>query len=692
MHSPSRRQLLQLGAGAMAAASYQALPAALRQALSLPAAGRGTLNDVEHVIIFMQENRSFDHYFGTLRGVRGFGDPHPIRLPTGQPVWFQPRSAGSSDTVRPFHLDESISRAQCMDSLDHSWKGPRPLWQHHDFWAWRKTPLSMGHFRREDIPFYHALADAFTICDGYHSSVFGPTDPNRLFLFSGTSGLSVGQAGLQAVWNIDDGNETADMRRDNPLWPGLPWQSYAERLDQAGISWKVYQEYDNFGDNALAHFAAFRGIDPASARYQRARAWAPGSTAANAAGSDGSHLVSAFSADIAAGTLPRVSWIVAPQRLSEHPSAAPAAGEDLCARLLDALASHPATWSRSVFLLTYDENDGFFDHVPPPQPPIERALGLSTVDTTGENYLGIPFGLGARVPMLVISPWSRGGWVCSQLFDHTSILRFLEQRFGVAEPNISPWRRAVVGDLLTAFDFATPHPGWPQPLPDPAQDLQRARASCQLPPPSEPANPGPTRQEAGVRPARALPYRLQVDGRCDPANGRFLLDFSNSGRAGAALTVDAGNRLDGPWYYTLTPGTQLSDYWSAARYTGGVYDLAVYGPNGFYRAMRGKLPPVGSALEVRGWDDSDNGDLILELRNAGSSPVSAALRVNRAGARTLPLAPGAVWRERLDLHAAAAWYDVSVMVDGDPAYWRQLAGHVETGRPGISDPALGAAG
>jgi phospholipase C len=118
----------------------------------------------------------------------------------------------------------------------------------------------MGHFVREDIPFYHALADAFTIGDQYFCSIHGPTNPNRMFLFSGTSGLSVGDARAQAVDNVDDGNWTADMARDKADFPAVSrWTTYAERLENAGISWKLYQEYENFGDNSLAFFAQFRG-------------------------------------------------------------------------------------------------------------------------------------------------------------------------------------------------------------------------------------------------------------------------------------------------------------------------------------------------------------------------------------------------------------------------------------------------
>ena len=163
------------------AGSAAALPLAIRQALALPASGRtGTIKDVEHVVILMQENRSFDHYFGTLRGVRGYGDPRTPLLPSGKPVWFQPSSTHADGYVAPFHMDTAQTKAQCLESLDHSWKGSQDRWKNNDAWIGAKGPMTMGHFTRGDIPFYHALADAFTICDAYHCSIFGPTNPNRL--------------------------------------------------------------------------------------------------------------------------------------------------------------------------------------------------------------------------------------------------------------------------------------------------------------------------------------------------------------------------------------------------------------------------------------------------------------------------------------------------------------------------------
>ena len=155
-----RRAFLQLAAGAVGAAT---LPPGVARALEIPANRvTGTIKDVQHVVILMQENRGFDHYFGTMRGVRGFGDPRPIDLPSGRPVWAQPGKDPGS-TVSPFHLDPASTRAETMFSLDHSWKGSHAQWKHHDAWIAAKTPLTMGYFKRADIPFYFALADAFTV-------------------------------------------------------------------------------------------------------------------------------------------------------------------------------------------------------------------------------------------------------------------------------------------------------------------------------------------------------------------------------------------------------------------------------------------------------------------------------------------------------------------------------------------------
>ncbi len=257
----NRRQFLRHAA---AAGAVGLLPASVQKALALPAnRTTGSIKDIEHVVILMQENRSFDHYFGSLRGVRGFGDPRPAPLPDGGTVFEQP-NPGKAEKLLPFRLNTETTSASRLKSLDHSWKGSQDEWNGWDVWVSRKTGYSMGYLNREDLPYYYALADAFTICDAYHCSIFGPTDPNRLYFFSGTSGLGAGNQGPQTVTNngVDD-TWTADMALDAPDVAGLEWATYADHLEDAGVSWKLYQEYDNFGDNELAKLKNLRKLDTA---------------------------------------------------------------------------------------------------------------------------------------------------------------------------------------------------------------------------------------------------------------------------------------------------------------------------------------------------------------------------------------------------------------------------------------------
>ncbi|WP_355607719.1 phospholipase C, phosphocholine-specific [Xanthomonas cannabis] len=690
--SASRRDFLKRVAALTAAG---ALPSSIGRALALPADSRtGTLRDVEHVVILMQENRSFDHYFGALRGVRGFGDPHALQLRDGNPVWSQPAADGRR--LLPFAFDSQTTCAPLIKSLDHSWKaghGQDPVrWAEYDAWVPYKGELTMGYFQRQDIPYYHALADAFTICDGYFCSMHGPTNPNRMYLFTGTSGLSVGDLRAQVADNADDGNWTADMARDKPGYAAMGWTTYAQRLQAAGIDWRVYQEYDNFGCNSLAYFAHYRGLDRADERYRRARACVPGSTAENAPHTQADHLIAAIAADVQANRLPQVSWIIPPTAYCEHPEAPPAYGESLVARLIDALTSNPEVWAKTALIINYDENDGFFDHVPAPLPALDARMGRSNVDVRGESYNGVPVGLGIRVPMLVISPWTRGGWVNSQVFDHTSVLRLLERRFGVAEPNISPWRRAVSGDLTSVFDFRKPDDSALSALPSIDDYRARTAAVRNRPQPAPPATARMPRQEPGQRPARALPYALQVHAR-EHAREALQLQFVNTGTAAAAFNVYSGVASGGPWYYTVLPGTQLDDVPVGAALD-GAYALRVHGPNGFLREFAGVVRPA-SAQQAAPWLEArQEGDaLVLEIGNAGQQACTLQLRALDHGdprPRSLQLAGGQRQTIRLALAASDHWYDVMVEQPGS-AFRRRLAGHLETGRPSRSDPALGRA-
>ena len=687
-----RRRFLKMAAGTGLALGSGLLPKIVTEALALPARRvSGTIQDVGHVVILMQENRSFDHYFGTLRGVRGFGDPRPIPLPSGKPVWYQPKRRGTDDYVLPFRFDAASTSAQSIHSLDHSWKGSFDLWKRHDSWVPEKSALTMGYFAREDIPFYYALADAFTLCDAYHASIHGPTNPNRMYLFTGTNGLTLGEDGRQAIANpLEELNETADPGNDAKRFKGFGWPTYAERLQAAGISWRVYQEYDNYGDNALAYFASFRGIAPDSELYQRGRSWVNGSNAQNAKTSEGEHLVTAFAKDVSEDRLPQVSWIVAPFKLCEHPEAPPAYGESLVARLVSALAANPAVWSKTAFIINYDENDGFFDHMPPIQPAIDRAMGLSTVDVAGEIYKGVPVGLGIRVPMLVISPWTKGGWVNSQVFDHTSVIRFLETRFGVHEPQISPWRRTVTGDLTSVFDFDTPDTGWVPRLPDPSASVLQLEKTRQLRKPKVPAEQAMPRQEPGQRPARALPYDFVVRGAVDASGSGLRLEIANTGKAGAGFNVYSAVPGQGPWFYTIEAGKRIED---VIAFAAAHYDLSVFGPNGFLRQFGGRAPtPQFVCADVDMQFEPKTGQLALELRNNGTAPCTAVVTPTaylKTPSASHQLLPGGTAKAFLPIAMSAYWYDVTITLVEDPQFLRRIAGHIETGAPSLSDPALG---
>lgn len=667
------------GAAALAAGAYSD---AIAKALSVPAKRmRGTIDDVKHVVILTQQGRSFDHYFGALPGVRGLADPRPISLPNGEPVWKQP---SGRNFVAPFRLDTRRTSAETLDGPDQNWRGAHDRWKNYDVWIPEKSPVSMGYYTREDLPFYYALADAFTVCDAYHASIFGPSNPNRLHLMSGTSGLSVGRDNPLAIQNpILEGNGTADYRNDNPAFGPVVWTTYAERLQAAGVPWKVYQEYDNGGDNALAYFFQFRGAKADPDLMAKARGWAPGSTAQNARSSQGEHLLEQFAADISANRLPAVSWIVAPSLLNENAKAGPSAGQTFAARLLAALVAEPDVWRSTVFILNFDDNGGFFDHAPPCLPATGKAKGGSTVRTAGELYRGEPLGLGVRVPMLAISPWSKGGWVNSQVFDHTSILRFLERRFGVIEPNISAWRRSICGDLMSVFDFSAPS-FEPPILDDSAALMLAADASSKLPRPDIPGPYKEAEQELGQRPSRALPYRLHVV--CKPANGAVALEFFNEGSAGAGFNVYGQPKDDGPWFYTVEPGKKLRHVPLKNERS---YDLNVHGPNGFLRSFRGGLLAHNVQLVVEARYQA--GALQIAIQNTGTRPANTTTRQRAYGAdtETRMLEPGESTTSTWSIDKAGRWYDIEITCVEDPYMRVRLAGRWENGKHGLTDPLIG---
>lgn len=423
----TRRRLLsdsaRIAASALAASF---MPPNIQRALAAPPQ-TGSLKDIKHVVLLMQENRSFDHYFGTMAGVRGFDDPEALQLSTGKSVFHQPDAGSPNGYLLPFHLDTLKTSAQKIPSTSHAWSVQHESWNGGamDNWlpAHRKAdgknwPYVMGYHTRADIPFQFALAEAFTICDAYHCSVFGPTWPNRMYWMTGTIDPD-GEHGGPIINNSMP--KTGDR--------AYTWKTYAERLEEAGISWKVYQEKDNYGCNVLECFKNFRDAVPGSSLRKRGMSVGPADQ---------------FEIDARNDNLPAVSWIIPTSYESEHPDYMPAAGAAFVARKIDAIAANPEVWAKTAFILNYDENDGLFDHVPPPVPPS---------GTPGEFVGGLPIGGGFRVPGIIVSPWTAGGWVCSEPFDHTSVLQFLEKFTGVREPNITDWRRQTFGDMTSAFRF-----------------------------------------------------------------------------------------------------------------------------------------------------------------------------------------------------------------------------------------------
>lgn len=694
--SKDRREFLKLLSTAAAAAAF---PAPISRALALPANNRtGTINDVEHVVFMMQENRSFDHYFGTLRGVRGFGDPRAVKLPTGKSVFHQPDPNNSDGYVLPFRPDAPHLGLQFLEDTPHGWTGTHAAWNGgaYDQWVPQKGTTSMAHLTRQDIPFHYALADAFTVCDAYHCSLLGPTDPNRYHMWTG--------------WVGNDGSGGGPVIDNAEL--GYGWSTYPERLEQAGISWKIYQDagdgldaadfwgwtgnayIGNYGDNSLLYFFQYQNALEGSPLAEKGR------TGTNILKSG--TLFDIFRNDVLNNHLPQVSWIVAPEAYTEHGNWPANYGAWYVSQMLDALTANPEVWSKTVFFYMFDENDGFFDHMVPPTPPRSRAEGLSTVGTTNELFEGAPpnyplsqfpagpYGLGVRVPMIVISPWTKGGWVDSEVFDHTSLIRFLERRFGVLEPNITPWRRAVVGDLASAFNFASPNDAVVQ-LPSTASyqpPEQNAVAGVRFPDyvPTPPPNQALPQQEPGTRPARALPYELHVDGEVNASGVQLFL--RNTGKAAAVFQVRSGDGQAGPWTYTVGARDEASDNLAA---TGASYDLSVSGPNGFLRAFLGSLGADSAKLIVKTSYGEASGGIALVIQNHGSGAETVSVFDRYSGkTQTRVLPPNGSATFVSPLEESFGWYDFSVKVGSDPGFLRQLAGHVETGRPSVTDPAIAA--
>ena len=802
------------------------IPPAIQRALAIPPTPGSTFLDAEHIVILMQENRSFDHALGTLKGVRGFNDPRFVSQPNGNPVWFQSDKKGH--TYAPFRLNLRETKATWMGAVPHSRASQVDAYNDggHDNWIEAKRrggdlgkiPLTMGYYNREDIPFNYALADAFTVCDQNFCSGMTSTWPNRFFFWTGT--VREEQTPTSKWW----------MRNDLGLGQGR-WKTFPERLEEAGISWRIYQNdvscgggfvgeerswLANFGCNPLERFerynvqftsryligyqnqlrelpaeidelrAQLTKLEAGSDAYKKAekalekkaealakakqevRRWAAenfdklSQTEQNLfqkafttnhedpdfrsldvlkytdeAGNaqeltvPKGDILHAFRKDVEAGTLPTVSWMVPAERYSDHPTS-PWYGSWYVSEIMDTLTKNPEVWKKTILIMTYDENDGYFDHVPPfvPPNPYKKDTGKCSegIDprieyTTLEQELaegkkkndarGAAMGLGFRVPLVIASPWTTGGHVCSQVFDHTSTLQFLETfinnkfRTTIREDNISAWRRAICGNLTAAFlpadkrsrDGRLPYinrdtylPGIHQAqfrdAPKSFRDLTSDELSHAR---HRPWNLSDMpQQEPGTKPATPLPYEPYAD--LAPSGSGVTLQlaagnaFFGQESAGIPFTVYHGIQVRS---YAVVAGDRLTDDFAVAD---AGYRINVHGPNGFYRHFSGhRVPTVSVELRYETRGGRPTGDVSLLLKNQGQASTTIHIGDNAYGKpdQTHTLAAGDTATIVLPLADSHHWYDLTVTADeGAGGSWK-YAGHVETGEVGTTDPQMG---
>ena len=834
----TRRDFMKAALLAGAAGLTGGLTDSIQRAFAIAPEAGTTFWDAQHVVILMQENRSFDHAFGSLQGVRGFNDPRAIKLASGAPVWIQTNKAGES--YAPFHLDIKNTNATWMGCIPHNWTDQVDARNGglYDGWLDAKRsgderyadiPLTMGYYNREDIPFYYELADAFTICDQNFCSTLTGTTPNRLHLWTGT------------IRSEQTADAPAMVLNSDVDYPTLAsWTTFPERLEDAGISWRIYQNelyvgvgfegeeepwLSNFGDNPIEYFSQFH-VHLSAARCKHLQKLAESlateievlkgqATAIDLSSEDAAKLTTEidqkslglkqveedrirwntenferlserekslhnkafttnsgdpdyhtltdlnylegetarsvqipkgdvlyqFRKDVDEDKLPMVSWVVAPERFSDHPCSA-WFGAWYIAEMLDILTQNPEVWKKTILILNYDENDGYFDHVPPfvaphPKRPdtglVSKDIDASLEYVEREQELkrkppqdcrDSPMGLGYRVPMIIASPWSRGGCVCSQVFDHTSPLQFLEKFLSkktnteIKEPNINAWRRTVCGDLTSTFqnDFDAQRVKLPFPTRDEfIEGIHRAQfmnlpkdykklskkgvERIQKNPLASPILP---RQESGTRKSCPLPYELVVQGSLSDDRQRFTMHFEarnqlfGKASAGAPFIVYSRHGHDDLRVrnYAVIPGDKLQDSWLIKDFADNQYDFAVYGPNGFYREFRGDTndPNIRVRLEyVKGSDTSPNGSVEIHVENLSDKTQTLEivdLSYNR-GKQSLNLESGKKTNGNMDLDKSFGWHDFAIRIAGNDSFEQRYAGRVETGEWSITDPAMG---
>lgn len=796
-----------------------AMPSSIERALSIDAEKGSTFLDAEHIVFLMQENRSFDHCYGTLSGVRGFNDPRALLMHNNLPVWFQ--EDFKKDIYGPFRLDIENTKITWMGGLPHSWKdmvearneGKMDNWliaKRPGNKLYKDMPLTMGYYTRADIPFYYAFADAFTVCDQHFCSSLTGTSANRSFFWAGA-----------IRENPHDADSVAHVDNSQINYKDVNWKTYPERLEEAGVLWRVYQNelslpvgldgyseswLANFTDNNLEFYKQYNvrfhkaHIDYLKFEYDRIekelsrndlqieerqeyltkkekladslkkysqeefeklsnfeKAIHQKAFTTNTDDPD-YHTVEEieyeqngelkkvkvpkgdifyqFRKDVNEDKLPTVSWLVAPCNFSDHPSA-PWFGAWYVSEVLDILTNNPEVWKKTIFILTYDENDGYFDHVAPFVPPLStdknqgkvpKGMHTQTEWITKEqeqkrtgkkdNQLSSPIGLGYRVPMVIASPWTKGGWVNSEVCDITSTIQFLEyfieHKTGkkVIEENISDWRRAVCGNMTSVFQSANDLKDLDINFVNRDKYIARILNARQKDLPGDfnrfskqeieeeshwtklPTFP---KQEKGVRKACGLPYNMEVNLRFAGSKSQLQMDFNVTGNSkknkenAAPFQVYAytpyDNVIGANWNFAVKEGEALDYYWDLAAINNNLYNLKVHGPNGFYRSFTGSKQAIPAVIKVT---PEDNLSVLVTFFNKGRKTEQFLIEDKIYLKRTIPVVvdPKKEVTIQLDYSAFKGWYDLEITtsLDGDLSY--QFAGHLEDGNVSITDPYM----
>jgi len=796
---------------------FNHIPKSIQAALQINPANGSTYLDAEHIVLLMQENRSFDHSFGSLRGVRGFNDSRAVVLPDERPVWLQ--SYKNGDTYLPFRLDIKNSNAAWTRDLPHSWENQIGVWNKGRFNNWlewkrsgnkkyKNIPLTLGYYTREDIPFYYAFADAFTICDQHFCSSITGTTTNRHFFWTGTC---VPEKGAKPLVRNSDVYFNRMAR----------WKTFPERLEQSNISWKIYQNevsiqnelsgeaeswLGNFTDNNLEWFEQYNirykksHIDFYEKRikelpseieslekellvghnqklqkkiqqkkqqlesfqkeynqynetqFERLNSFSKSlhQRAFQTNEEDPYYhdideiefenqkitvpkgdILHQFRQDVKNDKLPTISWLCAPQNFSDHPSA-PMYGAWYVSEVLNILTENPEIWKKTIFILNYDENDGYFDHVPPfvaPKPGDKNAGAVSSDLDCSNEYVfkeqelkyGIeeqyategPVGLGYRVPLIVASPWSKGGWVNSEVFDITSTLQFMEhflsKKFGVEiyEENISSWRRAITGDLTSVF---RPYEPAGKDLPefmDRNKQIAEINSTKEKPFPHkfnklssseiEAIKKGQKltispQQELGVKPSNALHYELYIQEEL--RDNQLNISFESSNKffgekaLGGAFNVYAYNYIEDPanWSFACSAGNKVSHAWDIEKFKDGKYHLAVYGPNGFFRSFQ--AASGFNDPQIKLYYNVNLEELIFDIRNTSENTLTLMiLDAYENRKHQIELQGLSEKKFRISVKKQKRWYDIQISLP-DTIYSRKYAGRLENGKDSITDPLM----